>query len=227
VTFVGGIFGQRLDAGKILLLLHCDGTNGSTTFTDSSSYAHSMSIAAGSPTISTAQSKFGGASIYGNTGDCRIFTTLDADADGVENWTIAGWFRRAASETYVALGYWNGGNNVLELMGGGYDNSYKLRYTGLGGEVMTSTTAFALDTWTHFEVSAKKVGATTTWYMFIDGDLEDSTTSGGDTLHDGAFEIGRQSSAGFSGMNGYLDEYLIYMDCLHTSSFTPPTAPYA
>jgi hypothetical protein len=28
-------------------------------------------------------------------------------------------------------------------------------------------------------------------------------------------------------MNGYLDEYLIYMDCLHTSSFTPPTAPYA
>src|SRR5262245_61243251 len=41
------------------LLLHMDGANGSNTFIDSSLNALSVTIAAGTPTISTTQAKFG------------------------------------------------------------------------------------------------------------------------------------------------------------------------
>lgn len=49
-----------------LLLMHFDGPNNSTTFTDSSAYATSFAIDLGSPVISTTQSKFGGSSYRGN-----------------------------------------------------------------------------------------------------------------------------------------------------------------
>lgn len=48
---------------NVSLLLSFDGSNGSTTFTDRSSYAHTPS-AVGSAQISTAHSVFGGASLY-------------------------------------------------------------------------------------------------------------------------------------------------------------------
>ena len=46
-----------------VLLLHGDGTNGSTIFTDSSSYPKAVT-ASGNAQISTAQSRFGGASMH-------------------------------------------------------------------------------------------------------------------------------------------------------------------
>lgn len=48
-------------AAYVRLLLHCEGTNGSTTFTDSSTTGHTIT-ASGDAAISTAQSKFGTAS---------------------------------------------------------------------------------------------------------------------------------------------------------------------
>ena len=44
------------------LLLHCDGTNGSTSFPDASQSNHALT-AYGTAAVSTAQSKFGGASL--------------------------------------------------------------------------------------------------------------------------------------------------------------------
>jgi hypothetical protein len=48
--------------GSVSLLLHGDGTNGSTTITDNSPTPKTVT-AVGNAQISTAQSKFGGASI--------------------------------------------------------------------------------------------------------------------------------------------------------------------
>ena len=53
----------------VSLLLYGDGTNGSTAIVDSSSNAHAITVN-GDAQISTAQSKFGGASMYfDGTGD--------------------------------------------------------------------------------------------------------------------------------------------------------------
>ena len=53
------------------LCMHMNGTNGSTTFTDSSLSPKVIS-SSGNIQISTAQSKFGGASCYGNGGRLSV-----------------------------------------------------------------------------------------------------------------------------------------------------------
>lgn len=60
--------GRRVASGdpyfaNVVLLLHADGADGSTTFTDSSSYARTVT-GLGNAKISTTQSVFGGSSIY-------------------------------------------------------------------------------------------------------------------------------------------------------------------
>src|SRR3990167_5305793 len=76
-----------------VLMLHMDGTDGATTFTDSSDNAKTMT-AVGNAQIDTAQSKFGGASgLFDGTGDW--LTTPDStDWDlGTGDFTIDFWIR--------------------------------------------------------------------------------------------------------------------------------------
>ena len=75
---------------KVSLLLHGDGTNGSTTIVDSSSSPKAVT-AVGNAQISTAQSKFGGASLaFDGNGD--QLTALNVDANNTDL-TIECWLR--------------------------------------------------------------------------------------------------------------------------------------
>ena len=74
------------------LLMHFNGANGSTTFTDNSPSPKTVT-ANGNAQISTAQSKFGGASLLlDGTGDYLTTTDNDALDLGSNNFTIEGWF---------------------------------------------------------------------------------------------------------------------------------------
>jgi Concanavalin A-like lectin/glucanases superfamily len=76
-----------------VLLLHCDGLNGSTTFTDSSGAGHSVT-AVGGAQISSAYSQFGNACALFLTNASHL--TLDGSADfalGLGDFTIDFWFR--------------------------------------------------------------------------------------------------------------------------------------
>jgi hypothetical protein len=71
---------------NVSLLIHCDGSNGSTTITDSGPKGKSPSSVNGDAKISTAQSKFGGASLlldgsgdYINYGDDADFEFGSSD----------------------------------------------------------------------------------------------------------------------------------------------------
>ena len=55
--------GGGISFANVRLLLHGDGANGATSIVDSSSYARTMTVA-GSAVIDTAQSVFGGSSLY-------------------------------------------------------------------------------------------------------------------------------------------------------------------
>ncbi len=104
-----------------VLLLHCDGTNASTTFTDLSAYARTMTRTGG-PTISTTQSKFGGASML-SSGTGRITTPTSPDFYfGTGDFTLEFWLyavdvttaqavfgNDTAPATYIYL--WNGDIN--------------------------------------------------------------------------------------------------------------------
>lgn len=81
-------------------LLHFDGTNGSTTFTDQ--VAGNAWTAGGAAQISTAQSKFGGASAIFNGSTSYIASGRPASDfaflhNGTTPWTLEGWVYRSGS----------------------------------------------------------------------------------------------------------------------------------
>lgn len=75
----------------VSLLLNANAADGSTTFTDSSSYAYTP-VGAGNAKISTEQSKFGGSSIkLDGTGDYLTLDATSAPAFGTGDFTIEAW----------------------------------------------------------------------------------------------------------------------------------------
>lgn len=83
---------------SVVALMHFDGSDGSTTITDSSSYARALT-AAGNAQIDTAQSVFGGASlVMDGTGD-RVTSASEASLIiGAQDFTLEGWLRTTVKE---------------------------------------------------------------------------------------------------------------------------------
>jgi hypothetical protein len=81
------------------ILLHMDGTNGSTTFTDSNSggSAHTWT-AAGDAKLTTGTYKFGGASgIFDGTGILSLHADSSDFTLGSGDWTVDCWFNCTAA----------------------------------------------------------------------------------------------------------------------------------
>ncbi len=81
------------DFSSVVSLLHLDGSNGSTTFTDVIGKTWTRTRSGTTTAISTTQSKFGGASLgISSTGPGGLETADHADWDfGSGNFTIEGW----------------------------------------------------------------------------------------------------------------------------------------
>jgi hypothetical protein len=85
------------------LLMHFSGSNGSTTFIDNSPRTKTFTVN-GNSQISTAQSKFGGASLLlDGTGDYLSFPSNSEFAFGTGNFTIECWIYFAAGSTYRGI----------------------------------------------------------------------------------------------------------------------------
>jgi hypothetical protein len=95
--------------GSVVALLHFDGTNGSTTFTDQK--GNTWTAVSGAK-ISTAQSKFGGASLLLNGSSDYATVPNFAGLDfGSGNFTIEGWVRPAnVTSNQVIIANWYGTN---------------------------------------------------------------------------------------------------------------------
>ena len=74
---------------NVSLLMHMDGTNGGTTFTDNSNYA--LSVTPTNATTSTTQVKFGTASAYFNGSAYLTMPTTSQFAFGTGDFTIEFW----------------------------------------------------------------------------------------------------------------------------------------
>ncbi len=218
------------------LLLHFDGADASTTFTDSSPTPKTFT-ANGNAQIDTAQSKFGGASgLFDGTGD-YISTPHSVDFNlSDKDFTIDGWFRvNAAGGTFLGLA---GKMDSAAGANGGRSwsisrNSGNFMYCTVyidGAELgINATTQFtnAVNTgWHH--VAMVRTGDVLK--LFIDGVQE-----GGDLPLSGAINnsasiltVGGLSDALFAPVwNGWLDEFRIEIGTARwTSNFTPPAAAF-
>ena len=89
---------------NVSLLLHMDGANGSTTFTDSSSNNLTVT-ASGNAQISTAQSQFGGASgLFDGTGDYLTISGSSLFNFGTGALTLEMFFRIASGASASPFG---------------------------------------------------------------------------------------------------------------------------
>lgn len=97
---------------NVSLLLHCDGVNGGTSFPDNSPSPKTPTVY-GSAITSTADKKFGTASLYQSTTGDRLGYSPSADfAMGTGDWTIEMWSGLLDVGGRV--------NNVIDLRAPGY-----------------------------------------------------------------------------------------------------------
>jgi hypothetical protein len=213
------------------LLLHIDGTDGSTTFTDSSNSAHTIT-ANGNAQIDTAQSKFGGASsLFDGSGDYLSVPDHSGFTFGNGNFTIDGWIRLneigRTQQIYMHTSVSAYGVNIL------VHSSNKLRLTlssnGSSNDIigltdLITTTTLVADKWYHFAVLRDG----TTARLFLDGTEEDTHAVSTTSVYDSSevVYIGSEKGTG-NHLNGSIDELRISKGVARwTTNFTPDTEPY-
>jgi hypothetical protein len=212
-------------------LLHFDGTNGSTTITDNSKNNLAFTVN-GDSKISTAQSKFGGASLLlDGTGDYISSPSTSDLAFGTGDFTIECW-------AYKSAGSNNGILQISSTSGGLQANStLNLSITSFAGTIgiyannsSYTSTAFTNTTnvWYHYAI-VRNNGITK---FYFNGNLvTDIGTSGAitdTTNYTGTYlAIGGYYSTSYL-WNGYIDELRITNGyARYTGNFTPSTTAFS
>ncbi len=206
------------------LLLHMNGIDASTTFTDDSVTPHTVT-ANGNAQIDTAYKKFGtGSGLFDGTGDyLSIPDHADFDFSG-GIFTVDVWIRPTAIGNTMYI-YTQGNSST-------YHTNLRIHSTGtLRFNVintvsiisMTSTSTISANTWTHVAV----VENGDSWYLFINGILEDSITDTDRTPnYIGDIIIGAFVDFG-NGFDGHIDEFRVSNGTARwTADFIPPTIEY-
>lgn len=213
-------------------LLHLDGTDESTTFTDESEKSWS---ATGSAQIDTAQSKFGGASLVCQGTDDYISTADHADFNlSNGSFTLDFWIRWNGSVgtcVPVCIGdYASGGCTIMALV---YVPTHKLitRYYASGNstaiDIQTNDWTPSADTWYHVAI----VRDGNNWYQFVDGSALSTAASNTATLPNSSvgmyIGVQRYNGTYINDFNGWIDELRLSVGVARwTSNFTPPSAAY-
>jgi len=232
---VSGKDAQLNKTVPVVLLLHMNGSNNSTTFTDSSSYARAITPA-GSPSayITTSLSKFGGASGY--FVNAPYLTIADASelAFGAGDFTIECWLRVAqtiggtfkmiasqatGSTSNFAWALWYNVGSPTNL-------GFSYSSDGTNRTTFTSNTTLTTNTW--FHVAVVRSGANLT--MYVDGTQVGSTHNiGSASIYDSTANMLVASGYAGSPSNfwyGYIDEMRISKVAQYTGNFTAPTAEF-
>ena len=158
-------------------LFNFDGANNSTTFTDSSSYNH-VPTRFGNTIISTAQSKFGGASAYfDGTGDYLSIATNSVFAMNKDDFTVECWVYPTSFPTsdlgaIVETRLTSSSGGFLLWLGN--DQKWVLYVSSNGNAVQRAASSVnnaTLNTWTHL-VGVRKNGKL---YLYVNGSLVAST----------------------------------------------------
>ena len=209
----------------VSLLLHMNGTDGSTTFTDSSNGGHTASVNGGA-VISTDQSKFGSSSYEGNGSNSYLSYAASSDFDfGTGDFTVEHWFYLNSTSVSGALvDAWHGQIN------GGWQTYYRdasgdLRfYLYDNGQSIISAGAVSANTWYHVAVTRENG----TIKLYLDGVFKDSVSFSGNLgFSNRTLSIGRQTVNNGAILNGYLDEVRITKGVArYTADFTPQTREF-
>ena len=207
----------------VSLLLNFNGTNGSTTFTDSSSSPKTATVF-GNSQISTAQSKFGGSSLLldGNADYLTFASSPDFALSGdftIETWiyptSLQDWdgIFSVGSFTNNYLTFRLAANGNLEAWLNGFGNRF------VGGTVSTNT-------WSHVALVRFGTG-TNNVKIYLNGVSVAQTTSTY-SVPQALVCIGRSyPDATTEYFNGYVDSFRLTKGIArYITNFTPPNQQF-
>lgn len=209
---------------NVVLLLHCDGTNGGTTFTDSSNSAHTVT-ASGNANTTTAVVKYGTAAAgMDGTGDLLSMTSGSEMDFGTGDFTVELWVQwQSVGSTLFVGDLTSAGSGKWGFIYNNSDN--KLKFIGTAGVVvvaMSNTWTPSANVWYHLAVSRSG----TSVRFFVDG-VQQGTTQTDSTSWTTASTTTRVGSTSDSAlqMNGFFDDIRVVKgEAVYTANFTPPTA---
>lgn len=232
-------FGDDITAdpsfNSTVLLLHGNGSNGSTTFTDSSFSPKSGFTIGGAAQISTTAPKFGTGSMSFTAGTSAITIPTSTDFDLGTTYTVECWVNPTnitGNQGLFNRGFYTTGSATWAgLTFGVRSFSGVLRVyfygTTLGDEQYTdAASALTAGAWQHLAI----VRSGTTGYLFIDGVLKGVKTGlntpavSTETLRIGKWDY----SAGTEWFTGNMDDLRITKGVArYPIGFTVPTEEYA
>jgi hypothetical protein len=216
---------------NVVLLLHCDGTNGSTTFTDSSSSGKTVT-ANGDAKITTTNPKFGSGAYLGDgNGDSLTLADSDDWHFGSGNWTVEFWTNLTAntgalrqfiaqrnSAVFCPFFIAVNTSSILQVFMSISNTSWVS-----GGSATITGPALATNTWYH--IALCRDGANIR--LFVDGTQVGSTynistnsfTNSANVMNIGGFST--------TNINGRIDEVRITKGVArYTANFTAPTEAF-
>lgn len=201
-----------------VLLLHCDGADGSTSFPDSSPANHTMT-AEGNAQVDTAEFEFGTGSLLLDAVAAALTSPDSADWDfGTGDFTIDFWVRFNAT---------GANQDLIDRADGDFKivmNSSDNFALVFGGSVVFNT-ASGMTTGAWYHCAVARSG--TDLRVFINGtQLGATVTNSTDLTYTSGLFIGRNST-GVNYLNGWMDEIRISKGIARwTANFTPPTRAY-
>lgn len=194
----------------VSLLLHCDGSNNSTTFIDEMDRVLTLY---GNPTMSTTQFKKGTSSGYFNGGSAILVEQHSSLSIGTDDFTvdfwvwtdpnISTWSRIAENEAYNVTGGWHFSYN-------GYDSAgtrrlgFQLGLNGGGGARIDSNSAIPTSQWVH--IAVVRTGSTIA--MYVNGAKQTATITTSENFTSQKLILG--ATLGYTNFfTGYLDEFRV------------------
>jgi hypothetical protein len=217
-----------------LLLIHGDGTNGSTVVRDDNGALANRQpkyiTAVGNAQVDTAQSKFGGASaLFDGTDDYLRISQSSTLNLGTGDFTIEFWVRAnalGANNCILTTGT-SFAAGALGIAGGSSGNGmryFDYNYNSSGSALVGDPTALTTGVWYHYAIT--RTGSS--WKLYRDGtSVSTGTYAGAVNLAHTDTLIG---AAGWdisnTDWNGWIDELRISNSVRYTSNFTPATTAF-
>ena len=202
--------------GNVILLLHCDGADGSGTLTDSSSYNHT-NFSSGPPNIETDDFMFGGASLYFPQTIGRVWyeTTL-TNLSGID-FCIEFWLKEETGSQGSVL------SRRQASTAAGWSltaASLRAKINGTWSDTQMTWTRPSLNAWHHIAWTCSG----TTMRIFVDGAIA-ATKTGVTSIEDVSIQsivFGVGDDVNEFKLKGYIDEFRWTRGAArYTADFTP------
>jgi len=202
---------------SVSLLLHMDGTNGSTTFTDSSANTFSPSSVNGQVQLTTTGPKFGtAAGLFDGDGDFLTYGSSTAFAFGTGDYTVEFWMNSTAGNGTPICQPVNGNGWAIIILGG---TLYVQASFNTTNDIIVPAAAFTNGSWNHVAICRSG----TSLRLFLNGVQQGSTATSSNNYTTQTLTVG----SGPNFYNGKLDELRLTKGVArYTANFTAPIAAF-